>query len=263
LSLKVPFRSAGIAIEISKGLSNISNTHYASNSDPEMGIRKSIRSIFVSGERNIFQEIGKYSSLGIQATNLLKTMITCDNSVELSSGKESLKKIESEGDEMTFELKNNINRGAVNPALIDSFLELIDRTDDVLDTLYYIGREIARYREYLNIASSGERTAVCEYYDKLNKALDFNIQSLISIGRIVNEENLSSAIKDWSTIEKMESQVDDIKDELLDRLYLDSKRISYLSFIHLSSVIHKIDDLLDQSEDIADLILQIITAVTS
>ncbi|MGC8645607.1 MAG: DUF47 domain-containing protein [Thermoplasmata archaeon] len=228
-----------------------------------MGVRKSIKNIFVSGEKNLFLEIGKYATLGMNATNVLKTMVSCESSVNLNAAKETLKKIETDGDSMTFEMKNSITSGAVNPALIDSFLELVDRTDDILDTLYYIGREIARYREYIALSSAGERETVCGYYNRLNQALDYNLESLSSLGKIVKDENLSSVIKSWSAIEKMESEVDDIKDELLDRLYLDSKRISYLSFIHLSSVIHKIDDLLDQSEDIADIILQIITAVTS
>jgi predicted phosphate transport protein (TIGR00153 family) len=228
-----------------------------------MNFKKSVKNFFITGEKSLFERIGNYAQLGEQANDHLRTMLNCHNRIDLSVVKEKIKKLEVEGDSITFELKNNITSGAVNPSLTDSFLELVDRSDDILDTLYYISREIARFSEFLSEASSGEMNIICQYYEKINRALDYNSESLKDLQKMVSNDDVRNIIKYWSNIERMEEEVDDIKDELLDKLYSDSKKISYLSFIHLSSVIHKVDDLLDQNQDIADLLIQIITAVTS
>lgn len=228
-----------------------------------MNFKKSIKNFFITGEKSLFEKIGTYAKLGEQANEDLKIMLDCKKRGDLTTIKEKIKKLEVEGDSITFELKNKITSGAVSPSLTDSFLELVDRSDDILDTLYYISREIARFSVYLSEASAGETEIVCDYYGRINRALEFNTESLKNIERMVSNDDIKGIIKFWSSIERMEEEVDDIKDELLDKLYIDSKKISYLSFIHLSSVIHKVDDLLDQNQDIADLMIQIITAVTS
>ncbi len=227
-----------------------------------MNFKKSIKNFFITGERSLFEKVGSYAQLGEQANEHLRNMLSCKNKTDLSVVKEKIKKLEVEGDSITFELKNNITSGAVNPSLTDSFLELVDRSDDILDTLYYISREIARFHEFLSEASAGETEIICGYYDEINRALDYNSEALKNLQKMVLNDDVGNIIKYWSNIERMEEEVDDIKDELLDRLYSDSKKISYLSFIHLSSIIHKVDDLLDQNQDIADLLIQIITAVT-
>ncbi len=228
-----------------------------------MNFKKSLKNFFITGEKSLFIKIGEYARLGKQANDDLRKMLSCSSKIDLASIKDKIKKLEVEGDSITFELKNSITSGAVNPSLTDSFLELVDRSDDILDTLYYISREIARFSTYLSEAPAKESEIVCNYYEEINRALMYNSDSLNNLEKMVSDEDVKSIIMEWSNIEKMEEKVDDIKDELLDRLYVDSKMISYLSFIHLSSVIHKVDDLLDQNQDIADILIQIVTAVTS
>ncbi len=228
-----------------------------------MNFKKSLKDFFITGEKSLFIKIGEYARLGQQANDDLRKMLSCSSKIDLASIKDKIKELEVEGDSITFELKNSITSGAVNPSLTDSFLELVDRSDDILDTLNYISREIARFNNYLSEAPAKESEIVCNYYEEINRALVYNSDSLNNLEKMVSDEDVRSIIIEWSNIGKMEEKVDDIKDELLDRLYVDSKMISYLSFIHLSSVIHKVDDLLDQNQDIADILIQIVTAVTS
>jgi uncharacterized protein Yka (UPF0111/DUF47 family) len=63
-------------------------------------------------------------------------------------------------------------------------------------------------------------------------------------------------------IEDKEERVDELKDEIIDELYRNSASIGYLTFSHLTDMVHKIDDLLDDCEDIADTVFTIITSLT-
>ena len=56
--------------------------------------------------------------------------------------------------------------------------------------------------------------------------------------------------------------MDDIKDGVIDRLYRISESITYLMFNHVNSIVHVLDDLLDNYEDISDLILNTMLSVS-
>ena len=60
----------------------------------------------------------------------------------------------------------------------------------------------------------------------------------------------------------MEEKVDEIKDGIIDRLYRTSESISYLMFNHINSIVHTLDDLLDNCEDISDLVLNTMLSVS-
>ena len=76
------------------------------------------------------------------------------------------------------------------------------------------------------------------------------ITNLLRDARILNKE-----------IESIEEEGDDIKDSAFDKLYHFAPELQFLQFFHYSEMLHKCDDLLDNSEDLADIIVSIITSI--
>jgi len=60
-------------------------------------------------------------------------------------------------------------------------------------------------------------------------------------------------------IQKLEEEVDDIKDSALDKLYSNAKELTYLEFMSNTSLIFGIDDVLDSIKDIAYMLLTLIS----
>ncbi|MFP3300028.1 MAG: DUF47 family protein [Thermoplasmatales archaeon] len=227
-----------------------------------MSIRKKFFNFINPTEKVIFKRINEYSNYIITSTNDLMKMLDCSN-LEISQYKETIRKNEMDGDHLTFELKNEITNGAITPNLMDSFNLLIDKCDDILDRLYYMSREILRYQDFLLTSGQDVKEKTCQYYSKLRNMLIYNLDAQKSIMEMLEQNTIEKMVSLWSRVSRLEEEVDDLKDELLDSLYKEANKLHYLTFLHLAEITHKIDDLLDTSQDIADILINVAITVTS
>jgi len=227
-----------------------------------MSIRKKFFNFINPTEKVIFKRINEYSNYIITSTNDLMKMLDCSN-LEISQYKEKIRKNEMDGDHLTFELKNEITNGAITPNLMDSFNLLIDKCDDILDRLYYMSREILRYQDFLLTSGQDVKEKTCQYYSKLRNMLIYNLDAQKSIMEMLEQNTIEKMVSLWSRVSGLEEEVDDLKDELLDSLYKEANKLHYLTFLHLAEITHKIDDLLDTSQDIADILINVAITVTS
>jgi Phosphate transport regulator (distant homolog of PhoU) len=227
-----------------------------------MSIRKKFFNFINPTEKVIFKRINEYSNYIITSTNDLMKMLDCSN-LEISQYKETIRKNEMDGDHLTFELKNEITNGAITPNLMDSFNLLIDKCDDILDRLYYMSREILRYQDFLLTSGQDVKEKTCQYYSKLRNMLIYNLEAQKSIMEMLEQNTIEKMVSLWSRVSRLEEEVDDLKDELLDSLYKEANKLHYLTFLHLAEITHKIDDLLDTSQDIADILINVAITVTS
>lgn len=227
-----------------------------------MALGKKVLNIFSASERSIFKNIKEYSDHILNSTSDLLKMLDC-SSQDISQFKESIRKHEMDGDHITFQLKNEITNGAITPNLMESFNLLIDKCDDILDSIYYMSREILRYQDFLSLNDGKVRETTCKYYSRLKNMLLYNIDAQKSILNMLDESSIDKMVSLWSRVSNLEEEVDDLKDSILDSLYKEAKELHYLTFLHLVEITHKIDDLLDTSQDISDLLINIVITVTS
>ncbi len=227
-----------------------------------MSLRKKFFNFINPTEKAIFKRINEYSNYILTSTNDLIKMLDCSN-MEISQYKETIRKNEMDGDHLTFELKNEITNGAITPNLMDSFNLLIDKCDDILDRLYYMSREILRYQDFLLTSNENVKEKTCQYYSKLRNMLIYNLDAQKSIMEMLEQNTIEKMVSLWSRVSRLEEEVDDLKDELLDSLYKEANKLHYLTFLHLAEITHKIDDLLDTSQDIADILINVAITVTS
>lgn len=222
---------------------------------------KSFKSMFIIGEKKVFEALAEYISLEKEASKITSEMFRC-NGENFNMLKEKVKGYEKDGDRITLELKSNVLEGAISPMLLDIFQNLIEKFDNILDLLYFISREIARFHLFLEKDKNGSEKIICDFYKKFIEIINVHLIALDAIDMMLNASSKEGIIKSWSKIINYEESIDDVKDNLLDIVYSDSGSLHYLVFIHLVEIIHKLDDLLDTDRDISELILNVIYNVS-
>ncbi len=220
-----------------------------------------LKRLLVVGEKNLLSRLSEYPLMGIEASsNLILMLKNAPSDVEKYN--EIVRGIEKKGDEMDINFRHEVTSGAISSSLMDNLLGLIEKCDDILDKCYFTSREINRFN--INYNMTDDEKIVKEHaYDNFITILEENKKSLDFVHSILNENDLSKMREDRKKIEAIEEQVDEIKDNIIDYTYKNSTKISYIVFEHLNTLAHKLDDLLDDCEDISDLVFTIMLAVTS
>ncbi len=220
-----------------------------------------LKRILVVGEKNLLSRLSQYPLMGIEAsTNLMFMLKNAPSDVEKYN--EIVRQIEKKGDEMDINFRHEVTSGAISSSLMDNLLDLIEKCDDILDKCYFTSREINRFN--INYTMTSDEVLIKKHaYEIFITILEANKKSLDFVHSILNENDLSKMREDRRSIEAIEEQVDEIKDNIIDYTYKNSTKMSYIVFEHLNTLAHKLDDLLDDCEDISDLIFTIMLAVTS
>jgi len=215
----------------------------------------------IVGEKNLLNKLTVYPDLAIEVADFLIQMLQSDpKAMDILNEKVKMK--EKEGDDLSENFSVLITRGAINPSLIDNLLFLINRLDDVIDRSYYLSREIKRMNlDYLQ--SNGSVVSVLKNpYQTFVHMLESGKDAIACVKRMLSESDINKVNEFKKKIEIIEEAVDDMKDSVLDETYRDADRMNYIVFNHITSIVHKIDDMVDDCEDAADLILSIYESLT-
>jgi uncharacterized protein Yka (UPF0111/DUF47 family) len=218
---------------------------------------KNFKGILVLGEKNIFGELSQIISIAIEANNILKAMFKdCCNSQALMDKVRVIRDLERKSDEISFKLNEEITAGAISPNLIDDLIESTHLADNIVDVIFYLSRELnrmAKVKEALR-----QEVEWAEVYLQMLALVDQSLpklQSMLSIGSVPQILQLRKEV------EALEEEGDDIKDAGLDRLYSVASSMNFLQFYNYSEMLHKSDDILDTCEDLADVIVSVVTSI--
>ncbi|WP_337860537.1 DUF47 family protein [Ferroplasma sp.] len=220
-----------------------------------------LKKLLVVGEKNLLSRLSEYPVMGIESSSNLILMLKAAPA-DLEKYNELIRTAEKEGDEMDIDFRHEVTSGAISSSLMDNMLSLIEKCDDILDKTYFTSREINRFNVKYSMTDS-EKAVRDHSYLEFISILNANKNALEYVHKILNENDLSKMRADRRNIEAIEEQVDEIKDNVIDYTYQNSTKMSYLVFEHLNTLAHKLDDLLDDCEDISDLVFTIMLAVTS
>jgi Phosphate transport regulator (distant homolog of PhoU) len=219
-----------------------------------------LKRLMVVGERQVLQKMTYYAELIESSSNYIMEMISGENE-NLETLAENVYEKEKEGDSLTFNLKNIITSGAIGSNLMDNFLELAETFDDILDKSYWISREVVRARNSPLFKDEREKF-IRNVYSNFIDIINSNISASKLIKQILEANNLEEIRTKREEIERLEQDVDEMKDGIIDLLYKKSDSISYLAFNHLNSMVHILDDMLDGCEDVSDIVLTIVQSVS-
>ena len=220
-----------------------------------------LKKLLMVGEKNVLSRLTGYVDYARNAVDVLEKMLQIDH-VDYDSLNNQVRNIERNGDVLTMEIKHDITSGAISSNLMDNLANLVETCDDILDKTYYISREIRRMGKNHNRKDDDSTKMLKTGYDVFIKMLDISKISLEHVRSIFLNAESAHMTEQRKSIEKLEEDVDEFKDDLIDEVYRNADSISFLVFSHLIGVVHKIDDLLDDCEDISDLVMNIETSVT-
>ena len=220
---------------------------------------KSIKGIFVVGEKNIFSELVQVISVAQDSNNLTSKMFKMDyKQKELTQVLHEVKALEKKSDEIAFKITEDITSGAISPNVIDSLLECVQLADDIVDTYYYISREIDR----MALAyQSGFEVHHTDWDSVYGNMFALAAESLLKLKQALSTPNISEILELRKEIEALEEEGDEIKDLGFDRLYSVAPKLHFLEFYHYQELLHKCDDILDSCEDLSDLIVSVVTSI--
>ncbi|MFG1449458.1 MAG: DUF47 family protein [Thermoplasmataceae archaeon] len=220
-----------------------------------------LKRLMVVGERNILQQLSDYTDLATEASSELSEMIRAD---DVSKAKKNLKirDLERKADELSLRLKDQITGGAISSTLMETIIELVETCDDLLDGSYYISREIRRMHKNRHKFDDQTNSVIDHTYEISLEILQKFSEALLHVREIFNSHDFQMMKVEREKIQQIEESGDDLKDGIIDFIYDHSDTIPYIVFVHSVGLAHRLDDLLDDCEDISDLVHTINVAVT-
>lgn len=219
-----------------------------------------LKKLMVIGERQTLQNMEKYLTFAEKNSNILIEIFKTPDA-DITELCKIISSNEKQADEMTMDMKRDITSGAIGSSLMENFLDLIERFDDIIDKTYWISREMKRAKDSF-IANGFHMEPIKGFYEQFQIILDKNLKALGYVKLLLEDSDVDNVRKIRNRIQELEESVDEIKDGIIDRLYRTSESISYLMFNHINSVVHTLDDLLDNCEDISDLVLNTMLSVS-
>ncbi|MCL4337170.1 MAG: DUF47 family protein [Candidatus Thermoplasmatota archaeon] len=222
---------------------------------------KFLKKIMVVGEKSVLQQLTKYVDMATVSASYLKEMFSLED--EKKAGiNEKIKQIEKDADELSMSMRQQITGGAISSNLMDDLITLVETCDDLLDKCYFISREVKRIHENSHKFDDQSRKVMRKGYDICSRMADYTIDALKDVKIVLDSRDSKTMIDARVRIEVIEEKVDDLKDNLIDELYNEADTLPYIIFIHLTELVHKMDDLLDDCEDISDLVHTIDVSIT-
>lgn len=219
-----------------------------------------LRRLMTLGERQALQEFLPYIDYASEASNLLISMLGADKE-QLEEINEKIRTAEKKADDLTIAIAGDVTQGAINATLLGHLLALTETFDDLLDRSLYISREVKRVEQIRDTFEAASEKTISECYGEFAGMLKANLDALELLRSILMASKTASMRKIRKEIEELEERVDDMKDSIMDTVYSHWNEINYLVFNHLVSLTHKIDDMLDDCEDISDLVMTIVSSI--
>lgn len=226
-----------------------------------MATRGILRRLLVLGEKQALQDLIVYTNLAGEATSLLVSQLSSSEAVQ-GEFSQKIRQIEKRGDDLTMEIKAEITQGAINSTLLGHLLSLVEISDDFLDRSLYISREIGRMSHYLINNQAADEYIKQKIYPMFAEMLKINWDALENLKEMLGGHSVDGMKGNRRAIELCEEKVDDLKDDIIDQVYVDADNLHYVVFTHIVNTVHRIDDLLDDCEDASDLVMTISTSVS-
>ncbi len=222
--------------------------------------RNFFKKFLVVGEKQVLSELEPFFALGLKADSEILYMLGSDGK-DIDKNYERVRAMEKQADEISNTLQMEITHGAISSTLMGSLSELVEKCDTIIDSAYFVVREIRRYLNAMGDGNESYRIEVKNAYKTFTEMIKIHIESLEILQRMVQAGNIDQMRQERFQIEEKEEKVDNYKDDLIDNFYRKNGTLPYLTFLHLMEMAHKADDLLDTCEDISDLILNIANSI--
>ncbi len=213
--------------------------------------------MFKGGEKELVERLVKHVDLSIQA---LQKLVSEECVGNLTSCVRIISELEKKGDDIAREIHELMSRSALSVPVFTIVEILVHKIDDILDEINILVRELDRLFKFSTSRSLIER--VCGYVGQSGKIALESLMLLKDLLTNIFTKDLPDLRGIVTKIERFEEEVDELKNEMLEFVYSNSRNLSNVEFYASLSVTYMLDTVLDRVKDAAELILILVLALT-
>jgi uncharacterized protein len=209
-------------------------------------------SFFVPKDHAFFPLFVEDARILIKGSELLKQLMTIENSDDRMEITKEIKAVEHEGDDMTHKIFDQLNKSFITPFDREDIHKLAATIDDVLDYINGVSQRISLYKpkalfpRFIDMA------------DLIYQAT-LEIESAV-VGLHAAGKNKDSIIQNCITLNTIENKGDDLYHLGIMQLFEDEKDPSEL--IKKKEILETLEKCIDKAEDVSDTIKTILVKMS-
>lgn len=200
---------------------------------------------FLPKDFNFFDLFEKQVKYAVEAATYFKELVSKNNIDEKSL--ENMHRLEHEGDEVTHEIFERLNKTFITPFDREDIHALAKELDDIVDMLYTI---VNRLRVY-NVAGGNKN--LMEFASVIEESV---LAVECAIKGLRSAKNLKSIKESCVEVNRLENVGDAMRDAMLAKLFETEK--DPVSLIKWKDVYQDAETVLDICEDVAHIVQNIL-----
>lgn len=200
---------------------------------------------FLPEEANFFDLFEKQVKYAVEAAAYFKELVSKNNIDEKSL--ENMHRLEHEGDEVTHEIFERLNKTFITPFDREDIHALAKELDDIVDMLYTI---VNRLKVYNVIGGNKNLMEFASVIEESVRAVECAIKGLR------NAKHLKSVRESCVEVNRLENVGDSMRDEVLANLFETEK--DPISLIKWKEIYQDAETVLDICEDVAHIVQNIL-----
>ncbi len=208
-------------------------------------------------EKEAIENYEKHSNIALECMDLFIQQVEA----LLNSDWEKIEKIEGiiyekekEGDTLRRKNEYLFSEGLLFPADRAIFINLSEQIDKVIDKIQQVSRIVSLRKPSKEAIEFLKESKIMEYLQITKKSVEVLYESAMEL----LNGNVHKAVEKAHEVEKYESSADDMKLEILRKLYTQEREINdVLSILQIEKIILWIDAISDKAEDASDVIILI------
>lgn len=213
-----------------------------------------IKNLLSTNEKLMLEGLKEHLNLSIEAIKLLIEQNDEEREEQKLIFKKKIEDLEKEGDRLVSKLTKMVLGGAVMVPLQNYLLKLIDIFDNILDTIHFLSGEDYRKLYFKRLRSTTAREIEEEILGYLNYT-EKMLQNLLEMLNLAIENKWEGIVRLSERIEVLEESGDDMKHEMIEKIYMNWDKIREPYFSYLTQYIYMIDQIQDLSEDASNMLI--------
>ncbi len=208
-------------------------------------------------EKAAIENYRKHSAIALECMDLFIKQVNAllhSNWNEIEKIEGIIYEKEREGDAIRRKNEFLFSEGLLFPADRATFINLSEEIDKVIDKIQQVSRIVALRKPSRNAVEFLENTKIMDYLRVTKKSVETLNKSAMEILK----GDIYAAVEKAHEVERYESEADDMKLDILRKLYMQEKKIDdILSILQIEKIILWIDAISDKAEDASDVIILI------
>ena len=200
---------------------------------------------FLPKDTNFFNLFEKQVGYAVEASSYFKELVSKTNIDEKSL--ENMHRLEHEGDEVTHEILDRLNKTFITPFDREDIHALAKELDDIVDMLYTIVNRLRVYK-----IDRGDKNLI-----EFASVIDESVRAVAcAVKQMHNMKNLKSIAESCVEVNRLENVGDAMRDEMLAKLFETEK--DPISLIKWKEIYQDAETVLDICEDVAHIVQNIL-----